>query len=110
MRAKMTGEERAKQFMPFAALKGFEESLRAVEKIVVEKKELTEDKKQELDEIFAELDVRDMVNIIYYDKDCYLKKSGMVSKIDIDSGFIKVVNTKIRFEDIYDIVKVANRI
>ena len=47
-----------------------------------------------------------MVNIIYYDKDCYLKKSGMVSKIDIDSGFIKVVNTKIRFEDIYDIEKV----
>ncbi len=30
-RTKMTREERAKQFMPFAALKGFEEALRRVE-------------------------------------------------------------------------------
>lgn len=30
-RTKMTREERAKQFMPFAALKGFEEALRKVE-------------------------------------------------------------------------------
>lgn len=29
---KMTTEERAKQFMPFAALKGYEEALREVEK------------------------------------------------------------------------------
>lgn len=28
---KMTNEERAKQFMPFAALKGYEEALRRVE-------------------------------------------------------------------------------
>lgn len=30
-RIKMTPEERAKQFMPFAALKGYEEALRAKE-------------------------------------------------------------------------------
>lgn len=30
-RAKMTREERAKQFMPFAALKGFEEAIKKVE-------------------------------------------------------------------------------
>ena len=31
IRAKMTQAERAKQFMPFAALKGYEEALRKVE-------------------------------------------------------------------------------
>lgn len=31
-RSKMTRQERAKQFMPFAALKGYEEALRKVEK------------------------------------------------------------------------------
>lgn len=31
VRAKMGREDRAKQFMPFAALKGFEEALRKVE-------------------------------------------------------------------------------
>lgn len=30
-RTKMTREERAKQFMPFSALKGFDEALRKVE-------------------------------------------------------------------------------
>lgn len=30
-RTKMTREDRAKQFMPFAALKGFEEAIRKVE-------------------------------------------------------------------------------
>lgn len=36
---KMTPEERAKQFMPFAALKGYEEALRAKEKEMEEKAE-----------------------------------------------------------------------
>lgn len=31
-RSKMTRQERAKQFMPFAALKGYEEALEKVEK------------------------------------------------------------------------------
>ena len=36
MRAKMGRLQRAKQFMPFAALKGYEEALRAVEKEIEE--------------------------------------------------------------------------
>ncbi len=35
----MSREERAKQFMPFAALKGYEEALREKEKEVEEKME-----------------------------------------------------------------------
>lgn len=46
MRSKMSREDRAKQFMPFAALKGYEEALRAKEKIVVPKVELSEDIKE----------------------------------------------------------------
>jgi len=42
----MSREDRAKQFMPFAALKGYEEALRAKEKIVVPKVELSEDIKE----------------------------------------------------------------
>ncbi len=37
VRQKMSREDRAKQFMPFAALKGYEEALRAKEHIVVPK-------------------------------------------------------------------------
>ena len=42
-RTKMSREERAKQFMPFAALKGYPEALQKKEKIVVPKVELSED-------------------------------------------------------------------
>ncbi|MBP5660197.1 MAG: hypothetical protein J6X08_02560 [Lachnospiraceae bacterium] len=35
-RPKMSREDRAKQFMPFAALKGYEEALRAKEKEIEE--------------------------------------------------------------------------
>ena len=40
-RTKMSIENRAKQFMPFAALKGLPDALAAKEKIVVEKIELS---------------------------------------------------------------------
>ena len=48
-RTKMSIENRAKQFMPFAALKGLPDALAAKEKIVVEKIELSSDMEEELD-------------------------------------------------------------
>lgn len=39
----MSREERAKQFMPFAALKGYPDALRKKEKIIVPKMELSEE-------------------------------------------------------------------
>ena len=98
MRAKMSREDRAKQFMPFAALKGYEEALRAKERIVVDKKELSEERKEELDEVIHEIKKQDMVTAVYYEREEYLKITGMVSKIDFDSRFIQIVNKKISFE------------
>ena len=45
----MSREERAKQFMPFAALKGYPDALRKKEKIIVPKMELSEEYEEELD-------------------------------------------------------------
>ena len=42
-RPKMSREDRAKQFMPFAALKGYPEALRKKEKEVEAQKEKTDD-------------------------------------------------------------------
>ena len=41
MEIKMPREERAKQFMPFSALKGYEEALRRAEEMIVPCKELS---------------------------------------------------------------------
>ena len=45
----MSREERAKQFMPFAALKGYPDALRKKEKVIVPKMELSEEYEEELD-------------------------------------------------------------
>ena len=97
-------DNRAKQFMPFAAVKGFEEALRAKERIVVEKIELSEERKAELDFKLRQIKKRDIITVIYFDKDEYVKVEGMVSRFDTDARIIKVVNTKIPFDDIYEIM------
>ncbi len=105
IRGKMPAEDRAKQFMPFAALKGYENALREKEKIVVPRIELSEDMKEELDLKLKDIVLKDIVTIVYYDKDEYIKTTGMVSKIDTNAGYIKIVNQKIDFKDVFDIIK-----
>lgn len=108
VRHKMSREERAKQFMPFAALKGHMEALRMREKIVVERRELSEEYKEELDRKLRQVQKNDIVTVVYFCKDEYLQMTGMVSKIDETARMLKVVNTKISFEDLYGI-SVANK-
>lgn len=96
-------ENRAKQFVPFAAVKGYEEALRAKEKIVVEKIELAEEKKEELDFKLHQIKKNDIITVVYFDKDEYIKIEGMVSRLDVDARVLKIVNTRILFEDIYEL-------
>ena len=102
-RMKMDPAERAKKFMPFDALKGLKAALREKERIVVEKKELSEEKGEELDRKLREIQRKDIVTVIYFHEDEYVKVTGMVSRIDMTARVLKVVNTKIGFDDIYDI-------
>ena len=96
-------ENRAKQFMPFAALKGYEEALRAKEKIVVHRVELSEEKKEELNRKMQQIHKNDMITVVYFSQGEYLQMEGMVSRIDVNAKVLKVVNTRIPFEDIYDL-------
>lgn len=57
-RAKMDREQRAKQFMPFAALKGYEKALRQKEERIAYREELSEEYKERPEEIpFEAIDV-----------------------------------------------------
>lgn len=105
MVSKMTREERAKQFMPFAALKGYTEVLKKKEKIVVPKMELLEEYQEELSRKLCQVQKNDIVTVVYFSKNEYLKLTGMVSRIDDTARILKIVNTKISFEDLYDIVE-----
>lgn len=105
IRPKMSREDRAKQFMPFAALKGYEDALRAKEHIVVPKTELSEEKLSELNEAFQSIYAGCMLECVYYDTKAenYIKKTGILTKIDEDSRIIKIVNYSIKFDDICEI-------
>ena len=96
-------ENRAKQFIPFSALKGYEDALRAKEKVVVPKIELSDEKKEELNRKLQQVQKNDMITVVYFHQNEYLQMEGMVSRIDKDARILKVVNTRIAFSDIYDL-------
>ena len=102
-RVKMSREERAKQFLPFAALKGYPAALRRKEKIVVPKVEFSEDDQERLDRRLRQIRVQDVVTAVYFREGEYLKVTGMVSRIDRTARVLKIVNTKIPFDDLYDV-------
>ena len=99
-RMKMSRADRAKQIMPFPALKGYEDALRAKEKIVVPRRELSEEMAQELDRKLHQIRKNDVVTVVYYDREEYIRITGMVSRVDMDGRILKIVNTKIGFENI----------
>lgn len=102
---KMPIEMRAKQFAPFAALKGFEEAIAAKEHIIIERPELSEDQLAMLDYKLTELSTCQMVTIVYYSHEFshYTKITGLITKIDESDRSITVVSTRISCDDIIDI-------
>lgn len=101
--AKMSRIERAKQFMPFAALRGFEKMVEYATKERCEKKILDEAEIFRLSEILGMVKRGDVLGIKHFEKDCYRTDYGVVSEIDLIEKYIKLVKKKIYFEDIYEI-------
>lgn len=99
----MKKTDRAKQFAPFDALKGFREAILEKEKIIVPKKELSEDLQEELDRIISSLVIGAIVTITFYDGEQYKQVSGAVSKISKTYRSLVVDATNIQFNDIYKI-------
>lgn len=102
-RVKMSREQRAKQFMPFAALKGLPEALAEKERIVVSKVELSEEMAAELDRKMHLLEKGKVATVVYFAQDEYLKKTGMVARVDASARILQIVNEKISFDDILDV-------
>jgi hypothetical protein len=100
---KMPVADRAKQFMPFAALKGLPEALAAKEKITVPKVTLSPEMAEELDRKMHLLEKGKIATVIYFHENEYLKITGMIARLDTTCRLLQVVNTKISFDDILDV-------
>ena len=96
---------RAKQFLPFDALKGFQEALREKEVEYEEKRELSEETLTELDECFNKIEIGSIVKIKYYKNRKYNKIEGRVTKIDYIRKKIQIDNSEnINISDIVNIL------
>ena len=111
-KSKATMEKRASQFMPFAALKGYDEEIYETSRITEEKKELMDDMKEILNNKLNYLNEhKDIMGVFtYFIKDSkkeggkYSKIKGSIKKIDNIYGVIYLQDkTKIKIEDIIDI-------
>ena len=100
---KMSTQDRAKQFMPFAALKGLPEALAAKEKIVVPKIEMSPEMAAELDRKMHLIEKGEMATVVYFHEGEYIQITGMVARIDSTCRLLQIVNTKITFADILDV-------
>lgn len=99
----MDRKDRAKQFMPFDALKGLKDALSEKENEYEERKELSEDKLKELENEFNKIDIGSKIKIKYYKNKQYVEIAGVVTKIDYIKKKIGVDEVLINLSDILSI-------
>lgn len=92
---------RAKQFLPFDALKGLQEALREKEIEHEEKIELSEETLAELNNNFNKIEMGSKVRIKFYKNMKYIEISGIITNIDYIKKKIQIdQNQNINISDI----------
>jgi len=90
--------------LPFDALKGFREAVGEKEQIIVPERDLSEEKKEELDWKLRQIQKRDIVTVEYFMGREYVQVTGMVTRIDDVSRTLEIGNTRIAFVNISDLL------
>ena len=99
----MSQIDRAKQFAPFAALKGFEEAIKMNERECFEKVLLAEDAQAELNLKLTQLERGDAVTAVYYCNGEYLRVTGKITEIDLTMRRIRVDDRRVAIDKLLDI-------
>ena len=94
---------RAVQFTPFAALRGYYEMIREKERVRVPHHHFAEDAAELLSRKMEKVERGMMLSVIHYHGGEYIKTTGLVSKIDTVARILTIVKLPIAFDDIYDI-------
>ena len=95
---------RAKQFMPFDSLKGFYDMIKYQEITKKNKKELSDDSFNYLNEQIKNITKGDTISINYYYNLDYISTTDIVKKIDNINKKIYLKNSIISFDDIVNII------
>lgn len=89
--------DRARQFMPFAALRGYYELVHERERVIESRRPLSEEEARALDATIADLQRGAMVRAVFYEKDAYRTIVGTVSQVDMIYHDLWIVRTRIPF-------------
>lgn len=95
--------DRARQFMPFAALKGYDELVREQEVFPDEPFELSEDEEKRLSGLLELAKKGDILRITHYGQDAYHLTKGTLVAIKPDQGLLCLQERAIELGSIVDI-------
>lgn len=101
----MNRSDRAKQFMPFDALKGLHDALRLkeYEHERIQKGDVSEEKIAEMTSTLISAEKGQVVKVTYFENGHYKEVAGKM-KLNIEFGELKVDSKTISLDDIFDIV------
>lgn len=100
----MTGNfERAKQFISFSALRGFEEAARAQEFMHEARVYLGEDAQLELNATLKNLEPGELITAEYYKGGRYVRVCGSLEKLDLNQRRLIIGEARIPIDDLKDI-------
>lgn len=111
-RPKMALGDRAKIFSPFAALRGFEETVRERERLLVARALLSEYAQDLLERKLRQVRKRDQASVTFFRMEqrvdrqelgTYVTESGTVTELDPVKGILRLDNRTIPLTDIIDI-------
>ncbi|WP_241156434.1 MULTISPECIES: YolD-like family protein [unclassified Adlercreutzia] len=92
--------DRARQFKPFAALKGYYDLLAACERVPEPRRELTEEEQRELGEQLSRLVRGQVVTVTYYEGDASVTLTGAVAQVDTILRTLQIIQMRIPFDAI----------
>ena len=102
VRAPMPRARRAKQFLPFDALRGLKEAIAAKERVIEPRRYPSEDAIAEINATLLGLHKGQIITVVYYGiyEQVYLQLTGPVTKVDSYWQNLQVGNTTIEFPEI----------
>ena len=95
--------DRAAQFMPFAALTGYYDLVRACERVSEPRREPGEDEAARISAELARVRRGQLVRVTHYADGAYVTQEGMVARVDEAARELTVVRTRIRFDDVWSV-------
>lgn len=91
---------RAKQFLPFASLKGYYDEIRERQRVVQARRDRTDEENNLLSFQMNQIKKGMMIKVTHYVKDAYETTEGLVTHIDLSFHILSIVKTKISLDDI----------